>query len=90
VATNLAENPCEPIFAALLALYPRKAEIQIAALKVSIDHIGYAGPPEIIAWRITILPVHLQLFKMILYTAIITAGFRISGLVDADIIMLGG
>jgi hypothetical protein len=64
--------------------------MQNAALKVSIDHIGDIGPPETVARFIAVLPVHLQLFKMILYAAIITAGFRISGLVDAYIIMLEG
>ena len=74
---------------ALLATHPRKAKMQIAALKVAIDHIGDIRPPETVARCIALLPVHLQLLKMILYAAIIAAGRRIFWPVDADIILLG-
>jgi len=73
----------------MLALDSCKANMQIAALQVAIDHIGDIGPPEPAACSIAVLPVHLQLFKVVLHTAKITAGLGISGLVDADIIMLG-
>ena len=74
----------------ILATHPRKTKMQIAALQIPIDYIGDIGPPETIARRIEILPLHLQLFKVILNAAKIAAGLRISGLVDADIEMLGG
>lgn len=75
---------------ARLATHPCKAKMQIPALKVAIDHIGDIGAPESVARCITILPEHLQLLKVILHTAIIAAGLRISGPVDADIVMSGG
>lgn len=68
-----------------LALYPCKAEMQVAALQVTIDYIGDIGPPETLAWCITILPEHLQLLKVVLFAAKIAADLRISGPVDADI-----
>ncbi len=75
--------------AALVAPHTRKAEMQIAALQVPIDHIGYIGSPETVARRIAVVPEHFQLFKVVLHTAEIAAGLRISGLVNANIEMLG-
>jgi hypothetical protein len=72
-----------------MAFHPRKAKMQIAALQVAIDHIGDIGPLEPVARCIAILPEHLQLFNVILHTAIITAILRISGLVNAGINIWG-
>ena len=75
---------------AVLTAHPSKTEIQMAALQAAIDHIGDIGPPEIVARCIAFLPVDFQLLKMILCAAIIAAGLRVSGPVDADIEMQGG
>jgi len=64
--------------------------MQITALQVAKDHIGNIGPPEPAARCIAVLPVHLQLLKMLLHAAIIADSLRISELVDADIEMMGG
>jgi hypothetical protein len=64
--------------------------MQIAALQVAIDDVGDKGPPKAIALCIAVLPLHLQLLKVILHTAIITARLGISGAVYADIIMSVG
>ncbi len=75
--------------AVLAASHPRKAEMQVAALQVTIDHLGHIGPPEAIARCVAVLPEHFQLLKVVLHAAKIAAGLRISGLVDANIDMLG-
>jgi hypothetical protein len=41
--------------AARWATHPRKAEMQIAALQVAIDHIGGIGPPDL---GIGSMPIH--------------------------------
>ena len=74
---------------AVLAFNPRKAEMQISALQVSIDHLGDNGPPKSIALCVAILPVYLQLLKVVLHTAIITACLRISRSVNVDVVLLG-
>ena len=64
--------------------------MQIAALKVAIDHIDDIGPPETVAGCITVLPEHFQLLKVVLHAAEMATCPGISGLIDADIKMLGG
>jgi hypothetical protein len=64
--------------------------MQITALQVAINHIADIGVPKPIARRITVLPVHLQLLKVILYAAKIAACLGISGPLNANVLMLGG
>jgi hypothetical protein len=63
--TALARIGQQIFVTAILALHPREADMQIAALQVAIDDVSDKGPPESKALYIAILPEHLQLLKMI-------------------------
>jgi hypothetical protein len=75
---------------AILAPHPLKAKMRIATLLVPIDCVGDIGSPESEALCIAIPPVHLQLLKIFLHTAKIVTILDISGLVNANVVMLGG
>ncbi len=88
--TTFAKIGQQVFVTTILALHPRKAEMQITALQIAIDDIGDIGSPETIALCVTVLPVHLQLLKVILYAAKIAAGLKISGPANASVLMVEG
>ena len=81
---------CEQIFvAACLAFDSGKAEVQIAALQVSVDNILYIRLPEPQAVRISIVPNLFQFFEMRFNALVEATGARIAWAVDANVRMAG-
>ena len=64
---------------------PRKTEIQIAAVQITIDHIQRIRSPKVVCASILIVPDGFQLFEMSFDTRVIMTDTWVSRLVNAKI-----
>ena len=67
---------------AIFTFHPGKAEMQIAAVQISINHFFHIGSPEPISIHIAVIPQRFKLLEMRFNTTKIMACPRLPGFID--------
>jgi hypothetical protein len=68
--------------AAGFASHPGKAQVEVSAVEIPIDHILYIGSKESVSALIAFFPVPFQVFKMVLYASKVMRLLGLARLVD--------
>jgi hypothetical protein len=68
--------------AAGFASHPGKAQVQVPAVEIPIDHILYIGSKKSVSALIAFFPVRLQVFEMVLHASKVMRLLGLARLVD--------